>query len=820
MTVWAQDLLRDFRYAWRGLARSPIFTITAIGAVALGMGMNTAFFSLVNAVAFRPIPARDPATLRNVWLDTRGDGSRSSYGSQYNVSWVEYKAMRENAKLADLAVAAQVEMTYKESGRALRAELCSDNLLPLLGGHPAMGRFFLPAETSTVGSSPVAVLSYRAWQEKFGGAMDIVSKPITLNRTAFTVVGVADSATSGPMLEVPDLWIPLTMQPLTRPGEAFINDPNGAWLRVLARKHPGISDAQLRAELTTHAQKSLTEHNPKLTAVVTIAAPALMNDPIVFRQGAPVGVALYAAFSLVLIIACTNVANMLLARGEARRKEMAIRLSLGAPVSRLVRQLLAESVLLGLAGGFAGLVLARIAGQVLLAALTSGLNTVIQADISPNAAVFAYTLGLSLVVSVAFGILPALRASRVDPQPALKNEEGAIGRRRFGLRGGLVAVQAAVCFVLLVNAALLLRGIQRVGVADLGRYRDHVLVASFDLRQQQFTAEQSAVFLRGLREAVQHGPIESAGLTDLAPFHSACDRGMTLMTASGKQESVHMGCEQVSEGYFKASGIPIVLGRDFTADEVRGPQQLAIVDQAFAARYFAGKRPIGQIVPEQPAAQGPAPKIPVTIVGVVGNIQHLDPSRPERATMYTPLRGGRQTESLLLARYQGSQEDAAAMIRAAVKAANPDVTVTIEDMAQSVDSALSPMRVAGAAAAGLGTLALILACTGVYAVVAFSVNRRTREIGIRMALGAGPGAVLKLIVGQGLRPVFIGLGAGLLLALGAGQVVRALLYGLSPFDPLSFATMSALLIAISTAAVLGPARRAVQVDPSITLRHD
>ena len=820
-----ENLFRDVVYACRGFRKSPAFACAAIGTIALGVGVNTALFSLVYSLVFRPLPVKDPGAIRNVFLRASGTGPRSTYGTPYFISFAEFNHMREHSRTADLAGLAEATLSWNGApGGSVHGQLVSDTLLPLIGGRPIVGRFFLPEETSRPGSSPVVVLSFAFWQQYFGGAKDIAGRLMVLNRIPFTIIGVADQETRGPLVLKADVWIPYTMQALTRPGEPLIQDSNTGWIQVFARKRNGIADAQMRAEMVVLGQQSLAAHGSSLKATVTVSPGAFLNYPMVMHDGLPVAAILFLAVSLVLLVACANVANMLLARGFGRRREIAIRLSIGAGKRRLLAQLLAESLVLGAAGGALGLGLAQLGSRLVLAAIPSSEIGPHQLDLSPDWRILAYTLGLSLVTSLVFGLLPALALLRVDLTPALKSggmDSTGKGRRQR-LQHSLIAVQVAVCLMLLVNAGLLLRGARNALHLDTGSALHDVLIVSLDLRQQQYSPEQAERFFTSLRREVASLPgINSAALTDTNPQISSCGRdARAVLPDHTATQPFSVACENISPDYFRTTGIALLQGREFTEADLRTKSAIVVIDESFAKRYFAGRNPLGQLVRIGDRPQDDNPKDDHQVVGVVATVRKLQVGSTPKPWIYTPLRGLRYLEAKMLVSYRGPYPPMMRSLAKNVTALDPNLNVRVQRIEENVEAALAPVRIGAAAAATLGGLGLLLACTGVYGVMSFLVGSRRREVGIRVALGAKNADILRLILWQGMKPVAIGAVIGLPLAAAGAQLIRVMLYGLSPMDPLPFLSMAALLALMAAIAALVPARAALRVDPAVTLREN
>jgi predicted permease len=814
-----ESLRADITYALRGFAKNRVFTLTAIATLAIGIGMNTALFTVIYSAVFRPLPVSDPDSIRNVFIRRTGEGRRSSYGHPYAVSFADFSYLRRHAKTIELAAVDHNELSWRGHKEMLRTQLVSDNLLPLIGGRPVVGRFFAAAEAARPGSAPVVVLSHSAWQRWFGGALDVVGRPMVLNRTVFTIIGVADQNTTGPLAWRPDVWIPVTMQALTRPGEPLVLDPAAGWLSVIGRKRADSSDDQVRAELAVLAQQAVETHSGKLKANVTIAPGAFFNYPMLFQQGAPVAAVLFLAVTLVLLVACANVANMLLARGVARRQEMAIRLSIGAGRWRLVQQLLTESVLLAGAGGAAGIAIAWAAGQTLLALMPASEFAAHQFDVSPDSAILLYTAGISVLTGVVFGLLPAVNTLRVDLSPALKTAglDGASRRRPAWLQNTLLAGQALASMVLLLNAGLLVRGFEKALSFDTGLDLQRVLVGSFDLRQQQYTAEQSERFMTALRDRVAGLPaIDGASLTSVSPLIS---HNVGQAQVVGRDGSLgprfQFGFDDIGDGYFGAFGIRTVRGRVFTPAELRMNAKVAVIDQRIAEQQFGTDDPIGRRV-----RFGGGPDDDREVIGVVAATRPLEPGRDVLAHAYLPMHGLRFIEAKLIVKHGGTAGIAMKAIEGAAREFDPQVTPRIQRIEENISMALVVVRLAAAVAGTLGMIALVLACAGIYAVVSFAVNRRRREVGVRVALGASKAAVLRLILWQGLRPVLLGALIGGVIGAAAGQLFRNLLYGLSALDPISFLGTATVLVVAATLAAVLPARGALRVDPAVTLRYE
>lgn len=819
---WLEDFITDVRYAMRNFRQSPGFVVTVVTTIALGIGFNAGLFSLLYSLMLRPVPVPDARNLYNVYMATRGDGPRATFGFPTFVSWDEFKYFRAMSRTAEIGGIHEARLSWKGREKTpVRAQLVSDNLLPLMGVAPVAGRFFHSSETSTIGSGQVVVLSYGAWQNWFGGEPSAIGRTMILNRTLFTIIGVAPEGFQGPHIEVAEVWIPLTMQGITRPDEVLIKDPNAAFIQMFARTKPGYSHADMDAEMKVLAPRSLLPHAPK-RKVRHVSTPmaSYMNNPMFFEQGGPIIAVLFLGVTLILLVACANVANLLLARGMARRREMAIRLAIGAGRGRILRQMLAESMLLSLVGGAIGLSLGQLAATAFFKLLPTEEVGVIQLDLSPDVGILTYAFAVSILTGMVFGLAPLLQAWRTDLQVALKTE-GLVAesrRQRFWLQHGLVAAQVAVCLVLLVSAGLLLRGWQHADVLGTGVATRGVLVGYFDLRQQQFTPKQAQAFHTSLREAVAAMPqVKAASLSSLPPYGSRCTSIARLLSPSGDAGAEFAyGCENVDEDFLAATGIELRRGRFFTSQEFRTGAKVTVIDEDFERRYLKGREAIGARI-----RLGDRPVDDHEIIGVVTPRRVLEPFGDEHYGMaYTPIVDTRWLEAVMIVKYSGPARDLERALHAEAARLDGNVAVHARTIEELYSSTLTPVIMAATLSSTLGVIALVMSVMGIFATVSFSVSRRLKEVGIRMALGAGKRNIVALLLRQGMLPVFLGAGAGIALAAAAAQVLRAMLFGLSPFDPLSFLGTAAILLAAGAIAAWIPARRAVRVDPMVTLRYD
>ena len=834
-----ETLWHDLRYGFRVLRASPGFAAVAVLSLAFGIGANTSIFSVVNAALLRPLPVTEPDRLVFVY-----NGNRA--GDPYSVSsypdYVDYRD--KNEVFSDLLAYSSITMSARGDDQAdlISGLLVSGNYFDALGVRAELGRSFLPDEDKTPGARPVAVISHGLWQRRFGGDPRIAGQQLTLNGQAFTIIGVAPAGFEGAeILETNDIYVPAMMQALVRPPRSgFSGEMNpdlltrrGArWMRMIGRLKPGVTIQQAQAAMTAIAdglEQTFPEDNRNTAATLF---PVSKVDPRAYSQLVSVAGLLLAVVGIVLLIACANVANLLLARASARRKEIAIRLAMGASRGRLVRQLLTESVLLSLAGGSLGLLLALWTSDVLKSTSPAGGMFSFTLDSRLDVRVLTFTFLLSLATGVIFGLAPALQASRPDLLPALKDEvsSAAPGLRRFSLRNLLVVAQVALSLVLLIGAGLFLRSLQNAQAIDPGFDATKILDAQLNVNLLRYTKVQGQEFYRQVIDRVEALPgVESASLARVVPM-SGSGRTSSLLiegqqapdnvfrsegTAPDATGSFSVSSNVVGESYFRTMGIVLLEGRDFTVQDKEGAPSVAVVTQAFARQYFDDHQALGKHVSLR-GARGPWSEV----IGVVGDTKYRTLGESPRPIVYTALAQNHETGMTLHVRTTGNPSSVAVAVRREVQALDQNLPVTnLQPITEVLAGSLFAARMGAVLLAVFGLVALLLAGVGLYGLMSYGVARRTREIGIRMALGAGTHSVLRLVLREGVSLVSCGLVAGLIVAAAVTRLLASFLYGVSPLDPTTFAAIPAVLLVVALLASYIPARRATKVDPMVALRY-
>jgi predicted permease len=810
------SILQDVRFSVRTLRNSPGFALIAVLTLALGIGANTTIFSWINSTLLNPIPGvSHTSSLVSLMLGT----DPSDPG---DFSYPDYVDMRDHSlSFTELAAYDLRPIDLSGHGKPERiwGSLVSANYFEMLRLKPILGRTFVPADGEKPGGAPYVVISYRFWQTHFGGDRGIIGRTIDLNQHPYTIVGVTPPLFQGTQtgLRV-EIWAPLMMQQQLVSSYDRLNRRDASWVMVLGRLRANVSFAAAQAEMGGLFSQLVSDYpndhrgRKHLTVFPLWRAPFGANGYLYILL--PM---LMAIAGVVLLLACANVANLLLVRAVSRQREIAIRLSMGANRGRLVRQMLIESAILALVGGALAVFL-TLWTSTLFAKFMPASELPLALDIRTDSRVLLATVITSLFTAIFFGLLPALRSSKLEPAAVLKMQapSASAGCHKARLASGLVVAQISMSLPLLVCAGLFIRAFEKTQKFDLGFNPDHVLIATFDLFPAGYNRADGLAFQQALMHKLQTAPrLESAALADWVPLGFAMNS--TFFQAEGYEpqphESMQMGNAGVSPDYFRTMRIPLVSGRTFIESDTDKAQNVAIVNQAFAARYWPGRDPMGRRLNADGAWR--------TVVGIAQNSQTNDLSETPVPFIYLPILQDYSHTVTIHARVAGDPLAYAPAIEKAVHELNADLPVyDVGTLKARVQVVSTNERIAGTFVGCFGVLALALAAIGIYGVIAYTTRQRTHEIGIRMALGAQQKEIFDLIVGQGLRLAAIGLGLGLVVSFALTPFLRSLLFGVTTTDPLTFSVVLALLSAAALIACYLPARRAMLVDPIELLRHE
>jgi putative ABC transport system permease protein len=819
-------LWQDLRYGARMSLKSPGFTAVAALSLALGIGANTAIFSLVDKVMIRKLPVEEPERLAVLSVDSgRGLGTVFTYPD-----FADYRA--RNEVFEGLVCYAQRALTLNEGGQAERIQgtIVSGNYFTVLRVQPALGRGFLPEEDKTRGSHPVVALSYGLWRRRFGADPGMVGKAVNLNGVNFTVVGIAPPEFTGAVPGVaPDVYVPIMMQGQVSPSWKFdpLFGPRGrnlSWLEVLGRLKPGVSREQAAAAMTALGSQ-IAKANPNPDGSPRFEPKFVLEDgsrghTYLLRDLRLPLQMLMATVGLVLLIACANVANLLLARAGARQKEIAVRLAVGAGRGRLIRQLLTESALLSTLGGVGGLALAASISGLVISYTPPNTFSTMTIDNRLDLRVLGFTLAISLLTGIFFGLAPALIASRPDLVSALKDETTLLGKgRRVSLRNLLVVGQVALSVIVLVGAGLCVRSLQKLQAVDAGFDPAKALVMSADVSLSGYNKERGLRFFSELLERVKLlREVEAVSLAAQVPLGAAIS---SLLKAEGYTpkpgEDLSSDFNIVGPDYFRTMKIPLLHGREFGRSDTPAAPQVVIINETAARRFWPDQNPLGRRL-----ILGRAPDEEVReIVGVVKDSKYRRLNDEARPAAYAPFAQDYRANMALHVRTTGEPGAMLAAVRREVQALDASLPLyNVKTLEEQKSSSLYTSRMAATLLTVFGLLALGLAALGLYGVMAYAVNRRTRELGVRMALGAQTGDVLKLVLTQGLKLAMLGVGIGLLAAFALARRMESLLFGVRPTDPLTFTVIAAGLTLVALVACWIPARRAAKVDPLIALRSE
>ncbi len=829
-------VFRDLRYAARMLRKSPGFTLVAILTLGLGIGVNTTLFTAFNAVALKPLPVKNPENIVRIerWFESGSQGN-----GQYFFSYPEYLDYRDHNRVFSSLVAASMlfsALSDLPAGK-LTGQLVSENYFSDLGVNAMLGRTFLPEENRTPGTHPAVVLSYQFWRVQCNRDPQILGKTIRLNDTKFTVVGVTDEqfiGTGNPP-QVPDFWAPLMMQAQAVPGQDWLNDSGSRWFQLFGRLNAGAGIKHAQAETIVLVHQFEQTHPPAdKTIAVTVERATFFGETnsLHFRVFV---VLLMVVVGLVLLIACANLTNMLLARAANRHKEIAVRLALGASRSRLIRQLLTESLLLSMFGGIVGLLFSMWASRLLWIAIQQAFQSFLFTKVelvvrmTPDIRVFAYTLAVSLITGIIFGLAPALQSSKRDVSAALKDEGSPLGQRvrKSRLRSFLLAGQVGVSMLLLINAGLLVRGLLRSKSADPGFETRKVFLVRLNYGSDP--AKAQALYKRVVERLETLPEVRHMTLVARPPMSGTWTPPVRVEKA-GSSSSLEGRtlANHASGSFFDTLGIPILRGRTFTRQEGETEAKVVVISEAAARRFWPGEDPIGKRAKLDMNFRGKW--VEFEVIGVAKTVRSANLSRLDPSYFYLPT-GSTQLNTILI-RMDSDSKNAVTPVRTALAALDKDILPSLSFFSLE-DGFVGTQRFLAKTLAMFGVmlavLALVLAGLGIYGVMSYSVSQRTREIGIRMTLGATQAEVVKSVIVQGLRPVFLGTLLGLAGAAGVSTFLKATLvfpgtpdmfFGVSVFDPLTFIGLSCFLGTVALIASAIPARRATRVDPMVALRWE
>ncbi|HTG62340.1 MAG TPA: ABC transporter permease [Terriglobia bacterium] len=807
---------RNLQYSLRTLRKRPGFTLTVVITLALGIGANATIFTWIKAVLLEPLPGiEQPERLVEVWGATRNNSALS-------LSYLDYLDYRDrNVVFSGLAAHQVQPLNLGRGGKPERVwgAVVSGNYFNVLGVKALIGRTFLPEEDRTPNSHPVAVIGYGLWQRDFGADPKVIGRTITLNEHDFTIIGVTPKEFGSPFAGIAlDAWTPVMMKDYVALPHFSLTDRGSRWLMVMGRLKPGVTVVQAQANIAAIArqlERTYRQTNDQMGAAVYL----LSQSPFSLKRSMQSALAvLMAAVAIVLLIACANIANLLLARAASRRKEIAVRLALGSTRWRMLGQMLTESFVLASCGAAVGLTLAFWTARSLPAFLPPyGIQ--VSFDTRPDVVVLAFTLGLTVITTVLFGLAPALQASKPDLVAALKDNAAALGQgqRKFPLQHALVISQMALSTVALISAGLFVRSLREAYEADPGFDPHRVLLASFDPFLSGHDDNHGREFYRRLIERVRTLPgVQSVTLARRLPltlsgiaFANVVIDGYT----PAKDEDMHLNYETVGPDYFRTMRIPLVQGRDFDERDNEHARGVVIINETMARHYWTGGDALGRRIKLD--------KSWLQIVGIAKDVKNRTLNEALQPFLYVPFLQDYRSNMILVARTVIEPKTMFHAVRAETAALDPKIPMfDAKTFEQHIGLSLFLQRMAATILSIFGLLALSLAAVGVYGVMAYAVSQRTRELGIRISIGASRSDVLKLILGQGLTLSVVGLIGGLVTALVVTRFSAHLLYGVSSADPVTFTVIALLLLGVAVVSGYFPARRATRIDPVVALRME
>jgi predicted permease len=821
----ADRLSQHARYAVRAMITRPGFSLAAILTLGVGIGFNTVIFTIFYSLVYRELPVREPERLVNVYQQLGGEYSRSVNGMTSMISYPEFlgysaaidAARPKDGAIAGAAVYAPVRLAFDRSSKGqIGGEYVSCDYFRVVGARIAMGRGLAADDCRSTGSAPVAVVAHEVWTRELGADSTVVGKLIRLNQVPVQVIGVAEPGFGGLNVEAAGVWVPVTMQPTLAHGRDSILVKDWSWLVMAARLTPTGTVERARAELALSARQRDALYPGRRTSVY-IAKGAMLNAPEMRARLAPAAALIGVLGFLVVAMVCANLMGLLLARGMARRREIGIRLAIGASRGRLIEQLLTESTLLALLGGVLGFLIV-LALPPLVARFIP--LTGLQLDLRANGAVLGFSAVASVVTALIFGLLPALQATSVDLVSATKGGMGlAWGNLRPSrMRSAVVGVQVAGSALLLIVASLFIRGASRAATVSPGYAVENVVSFGMNFRQLGYTPERTRVAVEAMRDRIAALPnVASVGLAAPLPL---LGRSTNPMRADGVPDSAQYRVDDgafatVSGNYLATMQIPLLAGRSFTDADTRAAgkgERPVVVSRSLAERLWPGQNAIGRRMLMASDRH--------VVVGVAADARNVDLGRDTPFAYVPGLAGEDDDLRLIVVRVKGAIAQVEQLVPAMAREMDASIVVDAQRMSERLDKELTPARISSAVAAAMGSLALLLAMVGIYGVVSFAVAQRAREVAVRLALGSSRRDVVRLMMRQGATPVAAGLAVGIVVSIGVAAGIQSLLLGLSPVDPVAYVGISAVLMTAALSAMYIPARRAASVDPALPLRAE
>jgi predicted permease len=815
-----ESLLKDIRYALRGLLKRPGFVAVAVITLALGIGANTAIFSLVNTVLLRSLPVEKPEEIVSVAVRGKDDSMQAFSHPNY----VDFRD--QNQVLSGLLIYRFAPLSMSRAGNNQRiwGYEVSGNYFDVLGVKAIRGRTFAPEEDRTKLTHPVIVVSYDSWQRRFGADPDLVGKEILLNNHPFKVIGITPEGFKGTELVYsPELWVPASMMEWVEPGATWLDDRNSNNFFGVGRLKPGVNARQAEASLNMLALqlgKVYPNENEGLTIKIVptgFILPELRGAVVSFTW------ILMGSVALVLLVTCTNLAGLLLARSTDRRREIAIRLAMGANRFRLIRQLLTESILLSTMGGVAGLFLAIWIIRSLLA-FKPPIDFPLVMDVGIDWRVLLFSLGISVITGAIFGLAPALQTTRPSLLSSLKDNAAQGGASRSRLRSCLVVAQIALSLVVLIAAGLVVRTLQHLQTMNPGFNTNNALMMSFDLGLQGYDEAHGQQFYRDLTSRIQSTPgVQSAAITNWAPLSLNYNSSTVYVEGQPSERGANVPVAlnaTVTPYYFEAMGTPILQGREFNDQDGPKSEQVAVVNETFVRRMLPFVKSNADAINRRFSFRGSDGPF-IRIIGVASDGKYFNIAEEPRSFVWRPMVQNYSSNGTLVVRTKGSPAPIFAGVRREIQSLDQNLPVfDVKTFTEHMRLSLFPARIAATVLGVFGLVALMLSAIGIYGITSYAVAQRTREIGIRMALGAQLGDVLKLVLNHGLKLTIIGVAIGLFGAYLVTRAITSVLYGVSATDPLTFVGVSSLLVFVALLACYVPARKATKVDPLVALRYE